>query len=144
MAKLSDAQINALKFYANGEGAAPQKRTRDSLIKNGFLSDDNMVTDEGYKAAGITALADDIAEASATTVDEIMDLLEPVPAWERELTRLIVNELPAGWHNPKHLPGNLIAWQGITLDEIRKDIRTAVPVGREGMRQMRRHANHDH
>ena len=131
MAKLSDAQINALKFYANGEGSAPRENTRKSLVTNGFLNENNTVTTDGYAAAGI--------EIPTTTVDEIVELLDaPVGSLASDVT------LPAGWDVPRFAENNRMVWQGLSDAEIRKDIRTAVPVGRKGMRQLRKHAKHNH
>jgi len=110
MAKLSDAQINALKFYANNEGEQPRKNTRDALLKNGFLTDDNALTDDAFDALGW--------ERPSTVVDEITELLSTNP-WDAEIT------LPAGWDMRKR---NRAAWEGLTQEEINADIATARPV----------------
>ena len=110
MAKLSDAQINALKFYANGEGDQPRKNTRDALLKNGFLNEDNTLTDDAFDALGW--------ERPSTVVEEITELLNTNP-WD------VVPSLPAGWHMT---PRNVKAWEGLTEEEIKADIATARPV----------------
>ncbi len=131
MAKLSDAQINAIKFYATGEGNAPQKRTRDSLIKNGLLNENDTVTTNGYAAAGI--------EVPTTTVDEIEELLNaPIGSLASDIT------LPAGWDAPRFAKINQHAWKGLSDAEIQKDILTAVPIGRAARRHAAQHANHNH
>ncbi len=109
MAKLSDAQINALKFYANSEGTAPQKRTRDALLKNGFLNEDNTLTDAAFDALGW--------ERPSTVVEEITELLNTNP-WDAEIT------LPAGWDTSR----NRAFWKGLSQEEIDADIATARPV----------------
>ncbi len=110
MAKLSDAQINALKFYANSEGVAPQKRTRDALVKNGFLNESNTLTDEAFDALGW--------ERPSTVVEEITELLNTNP-WDAEI------KLPNGWDMSKR---NHKVWEGLTQEEINADIATARPV----------------
>lgn len=110
MAKLSDAQINALKFYANSDGTAPQKRTRDSLVKNGFLNEDNTLTDDAFDALGW--------ERPSTVLEEITELLNTNP-WD------VAPSLPAGWNMT---PRNRKVWEGLTEDEIKADIATARPV----------------
>jgi len=134
MAKLSDAQIKAIKFYATGEGEQPRKNTRDSLITNGFLNEDNTVTNDGYSAAGI--------ERKTATVDEILELLEPVNDWTCETS--ILDSVPDQWSTPRVRNHNERVWDGLPLDEIKKDIKTAVPVGRAGRRFALKHAKHNH
>lgn len=133
MAKLSDAQINALKFYANSEGKAPQERTRTSLLKNGFLNEDNTLTDDAYDALGW--------ERPGMVVDEISELLSTNP-WDavqfadhgdvglsaekiEEIFSPLDIVLPAGWDMRKR---NREAWEGLTQEEINADIATARPV----------------
>lgn len=145
MANLTPAQEKALKaFGADGE----------------FPRGTRAATIEGIRAAGlIVSLENDGTWdlnpdgraylglppiANTATTDEILELLEPVADWERELTALLLNAVPAQWSDPRYLAGNVKVWQNLTVDDIRKDIRTAVPVGRAGRRQMRKHAKHDH
>lgn len=148
MAKLSDAQINAIKFYATGEGTAPQKRTRDALLKNGFLTDDNTVTNEGYSAAGIERVTtvDEIQEElnsnpwdavqladhgdiglSPEKIEEIFSPLDPVDTDAHEFVSSF-GTAPAEWRTSQHWDNNVKAWQGLTADEIKADIATARPV----------------
>ncbi len=140
MAKLSDAQINGLKFYALGEGDAPQKRTRDSLVKNGFLRDDNTVTDDGFTAAGI----------ERATVDEITELLDAPHGTllcDQAEAYGVAGEdkpIPAQWVSGKFAQNNLSVWQGLSNADIHADIATAVPIGRAAQRYARKHAAHSH
>lgn len=131
MAKLSDAQINAITFYATGEGDQPRANTRTALIKNGLLNENNTVTTDGYAAAGI--------EVPTTTVDEIEELLNaPIGSLASDVT------LPVGWDAPWFAKNNRQAWKGLSDVEIQKDIKTAVPVGRAARRYAAKHANHNH
>lgn len=140
MAKLSDAQINALKFYANSEGDQPRKNTRDALLKNGFLNEDNTLTDEAFDALGW--------ERPSQVVEEITELLNTNP-WDaasfadhgdvglspekiEEIFSPLDIVLPAGWDMNKR---NREAWEGLTQEEINADIATARPVAnREDIR----------
>lgn len=109
MAKLSDAQINALKFYANSEGSAPQKRTRDALVKNGFLNENNTLTDEAFDALGW--------ERPSKVVEEIAELLDTNP-WDAPVV------IPAEWDTSR----NRAFWKDLSQEEIDADIATARPV----------------
>jgi hypothetical protein len=42
-----------------------------------------------------------------------------------------------GWRNTS-------VWHGLSQDEIQKDIKTAVPVGRGARRYAAKHTNHNH
>lgn len=141
MAKLSAPQDKAIHALTNGEfPLGTNKRTIDALVNNGYVTEDNTfydLTEKGREYMGLPSVAN-------TTVDEIVELLEPVADWERELTALLISAVPSRWADPRYLAENVKVWQGLTLSEIKKDIRTAVPVGREGMRQLRKHAKHNH
>lgn len=148
MAKLSDAQINALKFYANGEGSAPRENTRKSLITNRFLTDDNTVTDEGYSAAGIerdTSVDEILAELNTNPWDavqfadhgdiglspeKIEEIFSPLDTVDSDAHEFVSSfgTAPAMWRTSQHWDNNVKAWQGLTADEIKADIATARPL----------------
>lgn len=146
MANLTPAQDKALKaFGADGEfpkgtRAATIEGIRAAGLIMHWNGDDSWdLTPDGRAYLGLAPIAN-----TTTTVDEIVELLEPVADWERELTRAVIDMFPAQWSDSRYVAGNVKVWQNLTVDEIRKDIATAVPIGREGMRRMRKHAKHNH
>lgn len=145
MANLTPAQDKAIKaFGADGEfpkgtRAATIEGIRAAGLIMHWNGDDSWdLTPDGRSYLGLPPVV------NTATTDEILELLEPVADWERELTALLIDAVPAQWSDPRYLADNVKVWQNLTVDEIRKDISTAVPVGREGMRRMRKHAKHNH
>ena len=118
MAKLSAAQDKALRMWRVGEfPMGTNKRTVESLVNNGYVTEDNTfynLTDKGREYLGLPS------------------------------TPILADVVPAQWIDPRYLANNIKVWQNLTVDEIRKDIGTAVPVGRASMRHMRNHVKHNH
>lgn len=159
MAKLTPAQDKAIQAFG-ADGEFP-KGTRGATI-------------EGIRAAGlIVSLENDgtwdlnpdgraylgLAPLPNTaTTDEIVELLDaPIGSLptndddEIDPETASINAFIAGfgsapeaWRTVQHFDRNRAAWDGLTLAEIRKDIATAVPIGRSAQRYAKRHQNHNH
>lgn len=144
--KLSDAQKNAVVELLDGPTTA-KVNTLKSLEKRGILTPDTSVeglwqfTDQFVKESGLFSEADydgiddvQLAESYRQLVDNLRDeapLADGVEYyqsdwadWEKELAGF---GALSKWRNTQ-------VWDGLTAEEIRKDMDTARPVGRAARR----------
>lgn len=157
MSNLTPAQDKAIRAMV--DGVFP-KGTRDATIKAiesaGFIfsfENDGVwdLTAPGREYLGLPPIAN-------TTTDEILAELDTNP-WDlasqfadhgdvglspekiEEIFSPLDIVLPAGWDMRKR---NRTAWEGLSQEEIEKDIMTRVPANRADKRYAKRHQNHNH
>lgn len=147
MAKLTPAQDKALKAFG-ADGEFP-KGTRAATIEGiraaGLivsLENDGTwdLNPDGRAYLGLAPIAD-----NNTTVDKITEpdaSIGTLPTddvqmanWERELIAAYVDTLPAVW-SQNYREHNAFIWANMSTAEIKADMRTAVPIGRAGIRAM--------
>lgn len=154
MAKLSPAQFRALTELIE-TGVTSAKANTLKALEGKYIDTGNTdykisVRPEAYEAVGI--------ERPSATVDEIQAELDTNP-WDlasqfadhgdvglspekiEEIFSPLDIVLPAGWNMSKR---NRKVWEGLSQEEIEKDIMTRVPANRADKRYAKRHQNHNH
>lgn len=148
MAKLTPAQDKAIQAFG-ADGEFP-KGTRTATIEGirtaGLIEhwngDDSWdLTADGREYLGLAPIA------NTTTTDEIVELLDAphgtllcdqAEAYSTDApfsVESFIDSLPREW-SQDYREHNMFIWANMSASEIKKDMRTAVPIGRAGIRAM--------
>jgi hypothetical protein len=144
MAKLSTAQDTAIGGFAGGQfPTGTNSRTITALENNGYVTrvgEGFELTDKGLRYLGTEP-------SDVTTVDEITELLDAphgtllcdqASAYGTDApfsVESFIDSLSREWKQD-YREHNAFIWSNMSASEIKKDMRTAVPIGRAGIRAM--------